>query len=621
MDRTFDIIVVGAGHAGIEAGLAAARSDCSTLVITLNLDNVGQMSCNPAIGGIGKGHLVREIDALGGEMGRAIDECGIQFRRLNTRKGAAVRASRAQADKARYRARMKRVLETTEHLTLMQAEVTELLVSGDVVVGVETDQGERLGARAVVLTTGTFLEGLMHVGDRRSSGGRAGDRASHGLSAALSRLGLELGRLKTGTCPRLDARSIDFDRLEEQPGELPAPRFSFDEPGPLAQQVSCHITSTNPLTHRVIRDNISLSPIYGGGIESRGPRYCPSIEDKVVKFPDRERHRIFLEPEGLETVEVYPNGLSTALPYDVQKRFVSTIAGLERAIIVRPGYAIEYDYVLPTQLDASLAVHGLVGLYLAGQINGTTGYEEAGAQGLLAGINAVRAVRGDEPLLLARSEAYIGVLIDDLITRGVDGEPYRMFTSRAEFRLLLREDNADVRLADRAREVGLLDEHRCRRLDDKLRAVARGLRDLRAWRVTPSSAVNEALSARDQAALASPCTAFELMQRPGLDYAAVAELTGLARYDGEVEEQLSITARYDGYIKRQGDEIARLQRLERACLPIDIDYGEVDGLSWEAREKLARTRPQSLGQVSRISGITPAAVAALAVHLKKTGAA
>jgi tRNA uridine 5-carboxymethylaminomethyl modification enzyme len=464
MGEAVDIIVVGAGHAGIEAGLVAARMGHRTLLLTMNLDGIGQMSCNPAIGGIGKGHLVREIDALGGEMGRAIDECGIQFRKLNTRKGPAVQASRAQADKARYRSRMKRVVESTPNLTAIQAQVVDLLFSGGRVTGVVTEHGDRIAAGAVIVTTGTFLNGLLHVGDRQVSGGRAGDRAAVGLTAALQRAGLETGRLKTGTCPRLDARSIDYSRLEEQPGDPKLEGFSFDEIPPALSQVSCHLTHTNTTTHRIIAESIDKSPIYNRTILSRGPRYCPSIEDKVMKFPDRDRHRIFLEPEGLDTVEVYPNGLSTSLPLDVQRRFVASIEGLENAVILRPGYAIEYDYVMPTQLERSLEVKTLPGLFLAGQINGTTGYEEAAAQGLLAGINAVFTVRGEPPLILARSEAYLGVLVDDLVTRGVDGEPYRMFTSRAEYRLLLREDNADRRLRETARQVGVLSEERLGRL-------------------------------------------------------------------------------------------------------------------------------------------------------------
>ena len=513
------------------------------------------------------------------------------------------------------------MLESTDGLLVMQAEVVDLIVEGERVVGVVTDHEERLGAGAVVLTTGTFLEGLMHVGERKRSGGRSGDRASHGLSGALQGLGLETGRLKTGTCPRLDSRTIDYSRLVEQPGEHPAPLFSFDGPRPLLEQLPCHITYTNEKTHRVISDNIALSPIYSGEIDSRGPRYCPSIEDKVVKFPDRTEHRIFLEPEGLDTTEVYPNGLSTSLPYDVQKEFVRTIAGLENAVIVRPGYAIEYDYVLPTQLDRSLETLDIRGLYLAGQINGTTGYEEAGAQGLVAGLNAARRCRDEEPVVFDRAEAYIGVMIDDLVTRGVDGEPYRMFTSRAEFRLLLREDNADLRLADKSLSLGLLSAERSRRLVSKRGAIETALAALHDTRANPSQSTNAALEAVGEAALASPCSAFDLLRRPNLEYAFVAELFNLARMDAETEQQISIAAHYDGYIRRQHEEVRRMRGLERTELPAGLDFSAVAGLSSEATEKLSRTRPATLGQVSRMSGLTPAAVSALAIHLKKAGAA
>jgi len=615
----YDVIVVGAGHAGIEACLAAARMGCKTLMLTLNLDHIGQMSCNPAIGGIGKGHLVKEIDALGGEMGRAIDETGIQFRTLNTKKGPAVRASRAQADKALYRQRMKRVLETCPGLTLRQGSVEKLIIRDGEVKGVETQIGERFDGRRIILTTGTFLNGLIHVGDRNFSAGRAGDFAAHGLSESLADLGFNIGRLKTGTCPRLDSRSIDYSKLQIQIGdESPIP-FSFSNERITQRQVPCHITYTNAKTHEIIRAGIHRSPMYSGVIKSRGPRYCPSIEDKIVRFGDKERHQIFLEPEGLDTIEVYPNGLSTSLPLDVQIEMVHSIVGLEDAEIMRPGYAIEYDYVEPTQLYPSLETKLVRGLYHAGQINGTTGYEEAGAQGILAGINAVLSLRDEDPLVFSRDQAYMGVLVDDLVTKGTDSEPYRMFTSRAEYRLLLREDNADLRLTEIGYKIGLATPDSYHRLVDKRHAISELVTFLERTQLASTSEINSRLESFGSSPLRNQTSLALLLRRPEISLDQLHKLVpGMPKFSAHVEAEAEIQIKYEGYVNRQSEMVRRFQKMEQLKLPNDMDYFKIQGLSREVREKLSRIQPRSLGQASRISGITPAAMSLLSVYLKRT---
>lgn len=618
IQQIFDVIVVGAGHAGIEASLAAVRMGATTLMLTLNLDHIGQMSCNPAIGGIGKGHLVKEIDALGGEMARAIDETGIQFRMLNTKKGPAVRASRAQADKALYRQRMKRVLENCPGLTLRQASVEKLLVQSGSVEGVETQIGERFYGPRVILTTGTFLKGLIHIGDRHYSAGRAGDFAVQGLSQCLADYGFKVGRLKTGTCPRLNARTINFEKLEVQEGDISPVPFSFSNQTISQGQVPCHITYTNEITHALIKAAVHRSPMYSGAIQSRGPRYCPSIEDKVVRFADKTRHQIFLEPEGLETVEIYPNGISTSLPLDIQIELVHSIQGLENAEIMRPGYAIEYDYVEPTQLTASLETKLIKGLYHAGQINGTTGYEEAAAQGLMAGINAALSLRRDDPLILRRDQAYIGVLIDDLVTKGTDAEPYRMFTSRAEHRLMLREDNADLRLTEIGYKVGVVSTDAYRQVHRKLDKMKLLSNLLETHELLPSEETNARLADLNSAPIANKVSLAQLLRRPELTVADLVSFSSdIAEFEPHISTQSEVDIKYAGYLDRQLEMVNRSKKMESSRVPSDFDYNAINGLSREVREKLIRIKPLSLGQAARIPGVTPAAISLLSIHLKR----
>lgn len=617
----FDVIVIGGGHAGTEAALAAARMGVRTLLLSHNVETLGQMSCNPAIGGIGKSHLVKEIDALGGAMAVATDKGGIQFRTLNSRKGPAVRATRAQADRILYKAAIREILENQPNLWIFQQAADDLIVEQDQVKGVVTQMGLRFLADSVVLTTGTFLGGLIHIGLQNYSGGRAGDPPSIALANRLRELQLRVGRLKTGTPPRIDGRSVDFSAMTEQPGDTPIPVMSFlgsQEQHP--RQVSCWITHTNAHTHEIIAANLDRSPMYSGVIEGIGPRYCPSIEDKIHRFADKDSHQVFLEPEGLTTHELYPNGISTSLPFDVQLQIVQSIRGMENSHIVRPGYAIEYDYFDPRDLKYSLETRAIQGLFFAGQINGTTGYEEAGAQGLLAGCNAALRAQGREAWCPRRDEAYLGVLVDDLITLGTQ-EPYRMFTSRAEYRLILREDNADLRLTEKGRELGLVDDARWAAFERKREGIVLEEQRLKSTWVRPNTAQGDAIATRFGTPLNHEYSLQNLLSRPEIDYAVLIELTGPGAEDPQVAEQVEIRSKYAGYIDRQQDEIARLRASENVRLPEDIDYTAIAGLSKEIQHKLGAARPQTLGQASRVPGVTPAAVSLLLVNLKKRSAA
>ncbi|MGO1463248.1 MAG: tRNA uridine-5-carboxymethylaminomethyl(34) synthesis enzyme MnmG [Marinobacter sp.] len=613
----FDVIVIGGGHAGTEAALAAARMGSQTLLLTHNIETLGQMSCNPAIGGIGKSHLVKEIDALGGAMAQATDLAGIQFRVLNSRKGPAVRATRAQADRVLYKAAIRHTLENQPNLTLFQQAADDLIVENDQVTGVVSQTGIRFKGKTVVLTTGTFLGGVIHIGMQQHSGGRAGDAPANALAQRLRELPFNVGRLKTGTPPRIDARSVDFSVMQKQWGDNPAPVMSFvGNRDQHPEQICCYITRTNEQTHDIIRSGFERSPMFAGNIEGIGPRYCPSIEDKVNRFADKDSHQIFVEPEGLTTHELYPNGISTSLPFDIQLAAVRSIPGFENAHITRPGYAIEYDYLNPQDLRHTLETKFIQGLYFAGQINGTTGYEEAGAQGLLAGVNAALRSQGKSEWYPRRDEAYLGVLVDDLITMGTV-EPYRMFTSRAEYRLILREDNADLRLTETGRKLGLVDDERWARFNDKFEAIAAERSRLETTRIHPSTEAGDRANEFLKQPMTRDQTLAELLRRPEIVYSHIAEIGAAQADDPVVADQVEIEIKYEGYISRQNDEIERLRRNENTALPIDLDYDVIGGLSNEIKQKLKEVRPETVAQASRIQGVTPAAISQILVHLKK----